>query len=414
MAFVFVNQKYCKRISIVSGYVEDFSVNRGEDVIAYLQPTEEHKKGILLIYNLKGEIVDSLVCNLQFQDTIYKNKIYEKGYGFSNKCIYNTSKLKSGIYFFGNVVPFLVKDTSIIKAKTVVFPFANMMASNNDGGKSFDKFNSSNLECAEFLSSNRRVNLYRFLVEKPFLNWIDSIANKDYNFISDLDLENYKSIKNSDILIMHGNFSFISYNQRNTLEKFQNRNGSSLIISSDFMKNKFNIIHESRKFQFKAYGDTTYKIENRLGLWNNFEPSNHNTNLIGCSSEISYTSNNLKSSYGGYKIIDFSHPIFKGIHSNVIKVNTKNSNSIAVEHINFEQYPIPDNSNLNFYKNQILAFDYSIYYNKQTITSISFFQRKENSGKIIFIGTDNWLSFESVTDGNIKLITKNAIDFLKN
>ena len=30
------------------------------------------------------------------------------------------------------------------------------------------------------------------------------------------------------------------------------------------MKNKFNIIHNIRKFQFKAYGDTTYKIENRL------------------------------------------------------------------------------------------------------------------------------------------------------
>jgi len=401
ITFVFVNQKYCKRISVVNGYVEDFSVNRGDDIIAYLQPTEEHKKGVVLIYNLKGKIVDSLVCNLQFQDTTTSAKFYETGYTYQRSFVYNTSKLKSGIYYINKLIPFIIKEPKLKNAITIVFPYANMHALNNVGGKSFYGYSSTNSEPATKLSLHRNLVITDYTLS--FLNWIDSLYSKNnINIITDLDLENYSNISNSKLLVLYGNSAFWTFSARKNFDKFQDNNGNVLAICSSIMNNEFRY-------------DSTRKV---LLFYPNFQEytghllKNPNVNSVGCSYEIYCSLNELREASGGFKIIVNNSPIFKHLSSKRILFNAGLTNSIAISNHEFIDAPQADLKSGNFYEKQILAFDYCIYNNNQTIGGIYLMKKKKNSGTLITIGSELWTSNNNFYKKDVQTVTKNCINYL--
>jgi len=411
--YVFFNQKYTKRISIVNGYTKEFSVNKGEDVVAYLQPNIEHKKGVVLIYDLHGNSIDSVVGNFIFQDTLYKTKIFEKGYGYKNTIRYNTSKLKSGIYLFGNVVPFLVKDTAVKKAITVVFPYANIVALCNDGGKSFYVYNSSNNIAATTLSLNRQVNFNAGLFY--FLQWMDSAcANKNIIIISDLDLDNYRNIGNSKLLLLYGNSVFWTYYARKNFDNFQKRGGNVLAIATSIMNNQFRYEkkHHSIIIVSAPKIDTTRKVVDKPVLLSEQIFNYPNYYSVGCSYEIINEGNAKQKSFGGFRIIDKQNQLFKNVAADVIQFKSSFYNSLKVINETQKHTLNADKTFGNFYSKEILAYDFGVYGERQTLGGIFLMQKTKTSGKLLLIGVEEWCEIENFKNKNIPTVTKNCLDYL--
>lgn len=406
--YVFKHEKYSKRVEILNGYPVNFSVNRGNDLEFYLNPRLNHKKGIVCIYDTGHRIVDSLVLNLIKQPDNKDTLLYERGYSYINKFTYNTSKLKSGIYLIGNVVPFLVKEPQLKNSITVVFPFANFMALSNEGGKSFDQANSSHGVAATKLSLNR--SLWTSNNPLAFIHWMDSTYSaKSVNYISDLDLDAYANIQQTKVLIVYGYSGFWTNKQKNNFEQFINEGGNALAICSYLMNNKYDYNADNNQISFK---NVQFKNEACESTVSGINKMCSNLSIIGCSYETGYNIKIPEVSYGGFKIINNLHPLFQSVTDSIIALDNSNSNSIAVENINFRKYPqaLPDP--VNFYSKKILAYDYSIQNDKQTITGIFLMEKKENSGKLIIIGNEKWCWKNYFYTKSIQTITKNCIQQL--
>jgi hypothetical protein len=200
---------------------------------------------MICIYDITHNIVDTLILPLKKQAISLDTMIYENGYQYANKYTYNTKKLKSGIYFIGNVVPFLVKEPQLKSSLTVVFPYANFMVYSNEGGKSFSVSNSSHGIAAETLSLNR-LPIFR---NNPFafIAWVTkNYGHKNINFISDLDLENTENLAQTDLLILFGYQAFWTIKQRQNLDNYLKNRGNLFAICSYLIINKMTY-HEDKK-----------------------------------------------------------------------------------------------------------------------------------------------------------------------
>lgn len=408
--YVFKHEKYSKRIQIINGYTENFSVNKGEPVVFYLNSQVAHKQGVVCIYDVHGTIVDSLTLDLIVQQPQTDTLLYENGYKYINPYSYNTSKLRSGLYLIGNVVPFIVKEPNLKNAVTVVFPYANFMALSNEGGRSFDPENSRNKIPARRLSL-KRLPYFR---NQPFtfLSWIDSTMKySNVNFISDLDIETYNNIAQTKLLILYGYQGFWTIDQRKCFDKYLDEGGQTLAICSNLINNKMIFDKKNKQLQFML-DDMRFNPENkarRAVTWNQFYS---NTLSVGCSYELACSPSIIKTSLGGYKIIEANHPVFEGINSGIIEFDSKNGNGIAVNDCNFRDFPIPQNNQLNFFKNVILAYDYSELSGFQQITGIFNFKKTRHSGEIIVVGNEKWSYGDIIVNSQIGRVTANCIDYL--
>ncbi len=410
---VFINQKYYKRIEIVNGYVKNFSVKRGDDVVAFLQPKEEYRRGVLLIYNSKHKIIDSVICKLHFQQNAVDSQLYRNGYHYKHSIKYNTLKLKSGLYYFGNTVPFLVTEPELKNNITIVLPYANLLARYNSGGKCFFGYASTNNLPTTCISLNRNIEFADYSTR--FLNWVDSVyKGKNINVISDLDIENFTNIKNAKLLIIYGSSVFWTYEMRKNFDDYNENKGNVLAMSACIMNNKFR--YDRLKQQLIFYpnpnDDPERNVIHRTGPWDDSIFRNPNINSVGCSYEICYKPKELKKSFGGFKIIDSKHPIFSNIGSNIITFNCGLTNSIAIENNDFVDEPKANLENSNFYEKKILAYDFGDYNGLQTIGGIYSMKKKKNGTLLIVIGSDLWCDSINFNKKEVQIITKNCIQIL--
>jgi hypothetical protein len=404
--YVFKHEKYCKRIEIVNGYLVNFSINRGQVLEFYLDPQVNHKKGIICIYDVHHNIVDSLILNLKKQAISKDTMIYEHGYQYTNKFSYNTSKLKSGVYLIGDVLPFIVKEPNLKNSITVVFPYANFIAISNESGKSFDAKNCKDGIAAETLSLNR-LPIFR---NNPFafIAWVTkNYGHKNINFISDLDLENTENLAQTDLLILFGYQAFWTIKQRQNLDNYLKNRGNLFAICSYLIINKMTY-HEAKK-QLTCLTDDPLLSLKDASKWYKFYP---NTKSIGCSYDLSCVAERIQKDRGYYAIINKKHPIFKGIEIDSIKIDTKDGNAIDILDCNFKDVPEPNRTINDFVVNDILAFDYGQIHKMQTVTGIFNFKKTAQSGEIIVIGNDKWCYAENIERETISNITSNCINYL--
>jgi hypothetical protein len=409
--YVYNREKYSAEIEIVDGYPLNFSVERGSNLLFYLNPKTKNKQGLVYIYNTKKEKVDSLILNLIPQSKTIDTLAYQNGFNYKNCFSYNTKKLKSGLYLIGNVVPFLVKEITKKNAITIVFPYGNLMAINNAGGKSFDPENSKDKKASKLLSMHRPLSTSNNPV--LFLHWMDSLyGNKNLNFISDLDLINYNSIKGTELLIIYGYSSFWTMEQRKNFDKFQESKGNVLAICSYLMNNKF--LYDSKKMQMYFYGggDSISPIERRTGVWHDPLYNYPNINSVGCSYEIVDKSKELKKSNEELIIVNREVPIFNSTVFNRIKLKSNGNNSIKFSWGN--NVPIADSSNGKFYLKKILAYDLTEYNKHQSLGGIYFMKKTKFSGDLIVVGYENWTDDRNFCNNNIITSTRNCINYLSN
>jgi hypothetical protein len=408
--YVFKHEKYSKRIEIVKGYPVNFSVNRGQDLEFYLNAQADHKKGLVYIYDITHQIVDSVILNLKKQVISADTMMYEHGYRYTNKHIYNTTKLKSGIYFMGNVVPFLVKEPQLKNSITVVFPFGNFMALSNEGGKSFSTSNSSHGIAAQKLSLERLPEY----TNNPFafIAWISKkYGHKNLNFISDLDLENSENVAQTHLLIFYGYQAFWTLKERHNLDNYLNRGGNVLAMCSSLISYKMTYHKDQNQLTYIVPNGIPDSLlnEKNASAWNKFYP---NTKTMGCSNELSCEPEKLRERKDAYAIIHKKHPIFREIEVDSIKIDTQNGNAIAIVDCNFKSIPEPKRALNDFITEEILAFDSGVSGTEQTITGIFNFKKNIQSGEIIVIGNEKWCFAENLEKEIISKITSNSIEHL--
>lgn len=408
--YVFKHENYSKRIEIVKGYPVNFSVNRGQNLEFYLNAQVDHKQGVVCIYDIHHQIVDSVILNLKKQAISTDTMMYERGYQYTNKHTYNTAKLKSGIYFIGNVVPFLVKEPHLKNSITVVFPYANFMAYSNEGGKSFGVSNSSHGIAAQRLSLERLPEY----TNNPFafIAWMTkAYGHKNLNFVSDLDLENGESVAQTDLLILFGFQGFWTIKERQNLDNYLNKGGKLFAMCSSLINYKMTYHPDKNQLTYTVATGIPDSLlnEKNASTWNKFYA---NTKSIGCSNELRCNTEKLQKRRDAYVIINKKHPIFNGIETDSIKIDTQNGNAIAILDCNFKAIPEPDRKINNFVVNEILAFDYGQLSNTQTITGIFNFKKTTQSGEIIVIGNEKWCFAENLEKEIISKITSNCIDYL--
>jgi len=409
--YVYNREKYSTESEIVDGYPIEFSVDRGDNLRFFLNSKIANKKGLVYIYTIKRQKIDSLILDVIPQAKIKDTLAYRNGFNYQHEFIYNTKKLKSGIYFIGNVVPFLVKEITKKNAITIVFPYGNLMAINNTGGRSFDSENSKDKKASKLLSMFRPLPTGNNHV--LFLHWMDSLyGNKNLNFISDLDLINYNSIKGTKLLIIYGYSSFWTMEQRKNFDKFQESKGNVLAICSYLMNNKF--LYDSKKMQMYFYGrgDSISTMEGRTGVWHDPFYNYPNINSVGVSYEIVDKSKELKKSNEELIILNREVPIFNNTVFNRIKLKSNGNNSIKFSWGN--NVPIADNSNGNFYLKKILAYNLTEYNKHQSLGGIYFMKKTKFSGDLIVVGYESWTDDRNFCNNYIMTSTRNCINYLSN
>ena len=219
----------CKE-KIEHGYSSSISFNPKDSVSVMLQPFEAAKNQSIKLFDINENVVDEVTSDLFMQDRFDTNNFWKNGYNYKETFKYGiTDQLKSGIYYFENTSPFIVKRKSFSEKKKilVIYPSNTDNTYNRSGGKS-----SYTIPKGDTLSFNRPVELQHYI--KYFLKWIAN-QNFEVDYIADIDLDNYDNIKGYKTIIIPGHNEYWTRKARRNFDKYIDLGGNAVILSGNTM-----------------------------------------------------------------------------------------------------------------------------------------------------------------------------------
>ena len=413
---------------VVDGYLNKFAFNKNELATLYLNSFKKADNVTIGIYDINGKLVSGILCNTNSQkmSTI---KPWENGYGYQPTTTFNIpNNLLSGVYFIGNKIPFLIKNSSpFIGEILIVHPSHTDIAYNNNGGYSL--YYPSHQNRARILSTQRPWKFAENGNPIPFYQWL-SKTNYKIDYISDDEMQDYVNINSYKLIILAGHSEYWTRKARMNFDKFVDDGKNALLLTGnsmywqtrmDFVKNQLIC------YKYDAAGnDPITDPLLKTTKWEDASLKNNQLFSIGLNyynygGTITSRSKNTKG-FDGYKIIKPESPIFAGLGLKRNDVITHNSIEYDGANVKFEKdstnqlYPVYDNSVTKFYKVDILGWDYAIpdwgLQNNVFHTGLCvLFKKKNTSGLILNMSSSNWCN-EIGTKPQLKTITKNAIDFL--
>ncbi|MGC4020804.1 MAG: hypothetical protein QM734_02095 [Cyclobacteriaceae bacterium] len=186
--------------NVISGYTDKTSYFPGEEVEVFLQSKTSLSCGLGL-YSISGQLVFTSDV-LLFPQSVSTYSPWLNGFDFSiNGKVSLPASLASGVYFFENRIPVIIKSSGASDV-VVVYPSNTINAYNSNGGKSLYSFNSSNntpstaVSIFEANCDNAQMDL---CIE--CLKWFPSLSEVSFGYICDMDLDTYSSIANSKLVI---------------------------------------------------------------------------------------------------------------------------------------------------------------------------------------------------------------------
>lgn len=342
------------------------------------------------IFSIYGEIVSNVSLPIK------KNKgnsvnILEDGLKLKNYIHFIIPKsFKSGIYLINNKHPFIIKSTRKSDI-TVVYPFINNIINQKvDIENAF----STNAPKTSLLRSSF-VDNYSKGMAKLF-KAIDSLYS--VNYITDIDIENNKSIKNSKLILIYGKSSFWTPEMVNSFSEYQS-NGGNLLNITTYLAN--NICWNNNNQELDLHDSTQ-----SFSTWSTYDTLMP-ISIAGVEhNRGGYSKNKF------YNILNRKHPVFKGIKDSIIAIDATLFSATPI-------YWYKDLPYLDFYKSQfhsghILAYsDAHFKHKKRLIKGIFILKPTKTSGTIISLGTEEWCLNKNIGEKKqLQKITKNAIDFL--
>lgn len=399
---------------IIDGYANKLSVYPGDSVDLYLNASFNFERCPLKLFDLSGNV------SYTFKSTVFpqsqrNEKPHELGFGYKRTCRIAMPEMKSGIYLIENKIPVVVKSRN--QKITVVYPSNTINAYCASGGKSLYGFNSSQNKGAQVVSFHRPMGLPRHA--EAFLRWLHSEGMADVGYIADADLDNYKSVGTSKLLIIAGHSEYWTLQARRNFDRFVNSGKHAMVLSGNTMW--WQVRYNKAKDQLICYRDAkSDPIKNeKLKTINWFEPSLGYpiTSSIGAEfRNAGYGVKFFDGGWDGYRIISDS-PLLEGTSvkmNDIIKCPSDETDGTLLA--GFQQsVPVVDYSKTNFNRIEIVGYDRVQWAGKNGVATWIVFKPTTASGIVINTGSTDWCSSRGIgSNEEIKTITRTMMKKLMN
>jgi hypothetical protein len=389
---------------IIDGYQDKISYSSNETITVYLNAKEDKNTSVSL-FDINGNVVSEITTEVFKQNLTDTAYWWKNGFDYKETFRYKNSSLKSGIYYFKNCNPFIIKNPTKTNDILVVYPSNTDNAYNKRGGRS-----SYSNPLGEVLSFKRPTEIQKYCL--PFLQWLPK-QNFKVDYCCDADLEDYENLKNYKVIIVPGHSEYWSRQARLNLDKFVNNGGNAIILSGNTMWWQVRYENGNMICYKDAVNDSLANDSLKTIQW--AEPTINYPILNSIGADFNHGGFGTKNDNGwnGYKITSNS-PLFKktGIEvGDILKFPTVEYDGAPL--VFMDNKPQLDTTKLNFYQQQLLGYDKG-YRTKETHGTLLVFQKTKTAGIVINVGSTNWCSdgFTGESSKEIKALTTNFIAFL--
>lgn len=408
----FFPQNHHKDI-ILDGYTSTFSYSEGDSFALFINSKITTEDYHLKIYNLKNQVVDSLICNV-FPQKKPPFLAYEKGFGYLPSAQGKMSNLKSGIYLFGNKIPFLVK--AIEPAEVVILYSSNTEnAYSSAGGKSLYSYDTIAKKHQPVVSFLRPIPLAN--KSKEFLKWISSTNQYNISYISDRDLDNFKSIDGAKLIVIVGHSEYWTRKARRNFDRFVEQGGNALILSGNTMW--WQVRYNDEKNQLICYKNASYdSVPDSLKTINWTDSILDFPTMQSIGVDFNHGGYGLKNDKGwnGFKITANNPCLFRGTDikkGDVIHLPTAEYDGTSLSFSN-DSTSVKIKQENEAYDVQLIGYDLASRQNYSVGTWIAF-QPSESSGIIINTSSTDWCAEAGMLGEDatiVKQITLNMMNLL--
>lgn len=396
---------------ISDGYVSHLSVYPGDSLTIFLNAYKKQDDYSVRIYNLKGNAVAKYVATVFPQDR-NSQEPWKNGFGYKPTFKIKVPNLKSGVYLIDDQIPLIIKarHPKII----IVYSSNTENAYCNAGGKSLYSYNSSNRKAATVVSFLRPINLPKH--SEAFLRWFYKLGIADVGYVIDHDLDDYKTIANSKLLMIVGHSEYWSLQARKNFDHFVNEGNDALVLSGNTMW--WQVRYEHNGTQLVCYKSESSDPEISLHLktinWDNPVLNYSIISSIGADFPRAGFGQKTDRGWDGYKIINPKSPLLKDIRARkgkIISLPTDEADGTPLSNSSSTNLPQPDYKVLGFNKIEIVGYD-STFREKDGIATWIVFKKNEKSGIVINTASTDWCSQRGMNIPEIKKITLTMISLL--
>lgn len=386
---------------VVDGYTDKISYFPDETIEVYLNGTAD-KKASVSLYNTNSEVVDEIQVQLKKQPTVDTSSWYKIGYQYSKTFDYTPKNLKSGIYYFENSSPFVLKNPGKKNDILLVYPSNTVNAYNRNGGRS-----SYTKPMGVTLSEKRPTRLQSQLV--AFIKWIQK-QEFNIDYVSDRELDDMSNLENYKMILIPGHNEYWTRKGRRNFDAYIDKGGNALILSGNTMWKQVRYNEDKVVFFSNYYADSLFPDTLRTS---NYALSYLNypiKNSIGLDFVHGGYGLEKDSGWDGYKITNTSILLENtGLKvGDVLENPTDEYDGAKLIFVN--GMPMLDTSFIHFYKQKLIGYDRSFRItNNYGVFAI--FQKSPQSGIIINMGSNTWCSkgFEGKDGEKLRQITTNSI-----
>lgn len=393
------------------GYVGKTGYFDNDTIDVFVNASIAVKKARLGVYTAGGVLVDYIYCDSIIPQAITTSKPYEEGYGYKYKIRYKPStKFISGIYRIAKKIPVLIKNSTPTNQILVVYPSNTENAYNINGGAS--TYTKPAAYAASFL---RPTPIHKFANE--FIKWNDTSYPFDY--ISDIDLEDYSMIRNYKLIILIGHNEYWTRQARLNFDSFVAEGKHALVLSGNTMW--WQVRYSSDSTQMICYKAMTDPISDPLLKTINWTTMSLQYPVIS-SIGVDFTKGGyglkVDSGWNGYKILAPNSPLLKQTGLNKYDILSCPSQEFDGTYLLDipGQDPVIDSVKLKAYRAELIGYDRGLRNSKTpTLHSFIVYQRTATSGIVINAASTNWchtLGFAGLNGATLKLVTRNAIELL--
>lgn len=443
MWLLFVAKQGFSTNYIADGYMGRLSYTQGDTATAYINAQNTFTNVKMYLRNINGKKVDSVVVNLVHQHiaSSHAARPWSLGFGYAPSFKYMIpNNLPSGIYSWENKVFFIVKNSRKNADITFIYPSNTETAYGNAGGKCFYNDGSTDWQQSDTLSFLRPLTIanltYTRKYSEPFMKWINTQSQYNFQVICDQDLDDYSEIQNSKLICVVGHSEYWTRKARENFDQFVNAGGDAVVLSGNTSCWQVRY-HPTDKTKIICYKDASADPEPNLLLktimW--ASPSLNYPVLKSLGVDWphgAYPPSPIPGAYhgwGGYKIVLPNSPLLAGTNlhfHDTIACKTREYDGSLVHHYNTYGDPVLDTNALGFCKIELIGYDEGEedFHSAPAKGHGMFiaFKKSAASGNVVNVGGTHWCANTSANgwpggwgardSSKIKKITMNIFNLL--
>ena len=427
-------------VTIIDGYTDAQSYDQNTTQQVYVNATSSITNGRLDLYDVFSNVVDSVTFNSQPQTPTSSTPAVD-GFGYTASFSYNVGNLPSGVYLWGNRIPFVVKDTTKTSEIRVVMPTNTMNAYSCTGGQ--NTYNTCSGGTVDRVNFNRMLETVAHTITGtseiirrdtggwsiPFFWWLEQeIGNLgvSYGALADIDLDDPTSLDGADVLVVPGHSEYWTRTARETFDNFVAGGGHVAVLSGNTMWWQSRYEND----QLVVYKSLDDPISDPLLETINWDhPSLQYPIIDSIGSDFrkggfidQNPPNGAPASFNGYKVVADGNPLLAGTNVANGDIITWDSDLIFSEYdgppisgLDGNGYPIIDNGVLGFHQVELIGYDHA-YRLQPGYGAFMAMQPTATSGYVVNAGTMLWAyeMTKSPDAAKLQTITYNILDRLIN